>query len=369
MKGNWLFMLIKNIILYKQNIPLKTPFKTALRCVDSLSSLIVEVITDSGLSGFGAAAPTAAVTGETMSSLICAINDYIKPALIEKKLDTSLLIMIASAIAHNTSAKAAVEMAIYDLLAKESELPLFKYLGGRSEKHLKNDITISLNPPEVMAEDVKIAISKGIDIFKIKLGSAFEEDIARIDAVASVSGESILRLDANQAWSFEVAKKINNECENKGYNIEFIEQPFKYYEFELMKKFNDLHEIPILADESVLDSHDANRVISMNCADFINIKLAKCGGITEAIKINKIAEKAGIQCLMGCMLESPIGIIAASHFAAAYQNITMYDLDAVELLEYNPILSTTVFSPNNIFVRDDGFGLGIKKIGKAERII
>ncbi|HAN21878.1 MAG: hypothetical protein A2Y15_06270 [Clostridiales bacterium GWF2_36_10] len=362
-------MLIKDILLYEQVIPLKTPFKTALRQVDTSTSVILEIVTDNGFIGYGAAAPTAAITGETIPSIICVINDYIKPLLVNRVLDKSLLSVAASAIAHNTSAKSAVDMALYDLLAKEANLPLFKYLGGKKEKCLKNDITISLNPPEIMAADSKIAMENDIEILKIKLGGTAEEDIKRIDMVAAVSNNLILRLDANQAWSFETAVKIINHCFEKGYKIELIEQPFKYYELELMKKLKEISRILILADESVFDSHDAERIIQMNYANLINIKLAKCGGITEAIKICNIAEKARIRCLMGCMLESPIGIIAASHFAVAYSNITMYDLDVVELLKYNPIISTVVFTPNNIFIKDIGIGLGISKIGNAMRII
>lgn len=361
-------MIIKDILLYKQNIPLKTPFKTALRQVKELSSIIVEIITDTANLGYGAASPTAAITGETVPSIICAINDYIKPAIINKKLDISLNKNISLAIAHNTSAKAAAEMALYDLLAQEEGLPLFKYLGGKQEKQLENDITISLNSPQIMKKDTEKAIKCGIEILKIKLGGTCQEDIQRIDAVTSVSGNCKLRLDANQAWDFASAKTIIEHCTEKGYNIELIEQPFAYNQLELMKKLKDISTIPILADESVFSVLDAKKTASLGCADYINIKLAKCGGITEAVKINSVAESAGIKCLMGCMLESPIGIIAAAHFAAAFENITMYDLDAVELLKYNPVISATEFTPRYIYVKNSGTGLGITDIGKAEKI-
>ncbi|PKM63037.1 MAG: dipeptide epimerase [Firmicutes bacterium HGW-Firmicutes-21] len=361
-------MIIKDIYLYQQNIPLKTPFKTSLRSVDCLSSVIVELITDSGLYGYGAAAPTAAITGETMPSIICAVRDYIKPVLVGKTLDISLTAAITSAIAHNTSAKAAVETALYDLLSKEKGLPLFRYLGGTGDQRLKNDITISLNSPEEMAADAKKALDKGINILKIKLGGTAEEDVRRIDTVASVSRHCSLRLDANQAWSFENAEIIVAHCEEKGYNIEFIEQPFILHELELMKKLRGISKIPILADESVFYAREAEKIAAAGCADYINIKLAKCGGYSEAEKICDVAREAKIPCLMGCMLESPVGIIAAAHFAAANDIITMYDLDAVELLEYNPVMSSTEFSPDSILVKDTLPGLGITEIKDIKRI-
>ncbi len=360
-------MKIVHVSLYEQITPLKTPFKTALRVVENLSSVIVEFTTDTGLKGYGAASPTAAITGETIPSIVCALKDYIKLALINQTVDLSLTGEIESAIAHNTSAKAAAEMALYDLLAQEKRVPLYRYLGGKEGKILENDITISLNPPDIMQADAVKAVQKGIHILKIKLGGTAEQDIQRIDAVASVGG-CTLRIDANQAWDFDTAVDIINHCTKNNYNIQLIEQPFKYYEIGLMKKLKDLSKIPILADESVFNSLDAKAVASAKCADFINIKLAKCGGITEAARINKIAEKAGIKCLMGCMLENPIGVIAAAHFAAAFDNVTMADLDVVELLKHNPIDSSTEFKPDKIIVTDKGTGLGITDIWNVKRL-
>ncbi|HBR31757.1 MAG: dipeptide epimerase [Eubacteriales bacterium] len=361
-------MFIKNIELLKQIIPLKKPFKTALRQVEFLESYIVRAVADNGWCGYGSASPTAAITGETDASIICAITEYIKPALIGKKLDFSLIDIITASIAYNMSAKAAVETALYDLLSQESEMPLYRYLGGKEERCFKNDITISINSPTEMATDATDALSRGISIIKLKLGSTLQENIERIDAVASVSKKAPLRLDANQSWSIETAIKISDHCVDKGYNIELIEQPFKRHETELMGKFKNISRFPILGDESVFDSHDAKKITDNGFADFINIKLAKCGGIKEAGIINSIAEKAGIRCLMGCMLESPIGIIAAAHFAAANKNITMIDLDATELLEHNPVISATTFTPGEIFVGNSGVGLGIYDIGRTERI-
>ncbi|HOJ48160.1 MAG TPA: dipeptide epimerase [Bacillota bacterium] len=360
-------MKIIRVHLYEQYAQLKTPFKTALRTVDSLSSVIVEFATDEGLTGYGAASPTAAITGETMPSIICALKDYIKSAVLYQDLDLSLTEKIANAIACNASAKAAAEMALFDLLAQEKGVPLYKYLGGRQAKTLENDITISLNPPDVMAEDAAKAVRKGIRILKVKLGGAAEQDIRRIDAVAAVGG-CVIRIDANQAWDFDTAVSVVNHCVEKNYDIQLIEQPFGRYELELMKKLKAASRIPILADESVFTARDAKAVASSQCADFINIKLAKSGGIAEAVRINRIAEKAGIKCLMGCMLENPIGVIAAAHFASAFDNVTMADLDAVELLQNNPIDSSTIFKPDKIIITNEKPGLGITDIWNVKRI-
>ncbi|OGO90705.1 MAG: hypothetical protein A2Y17_03175 [Clostridiales bacterium GWF2_38_85] len=361
-------MLAKNIILYKQEIPLKTPFKTALRCVSTLESIIIEIQTENGITGYGSASPTAAITGETIPSIFYAITDYIFPAIKNKVIDSSVFKIISNSIEHNTSAKSAVETAIYDLLSKNAGLPLFQYLGGKDIKKLDNDITISLNDPDIMYSDAITAKKNGINIFKIKLGGSSDEDIRRINAVSKATGDSKLRLDANQAWDFNTAYEIIDYCVSRNLSVEFIEQPFKAHQIKLMSELKHLSKIPILADESVFNSSDAEDIVAKDAADYINIKLAKCGGLTDAIKICNIAKAANKQCLIGCMLESPIGIIAAAHLATAFDIISMHDLDVVELIKYNPIISDVQFYPNSITVGTNT-GLGVNNISEVIRFI
>ena len=315
--------------------------------------------TDTGLVGYGSASPTAAVTGETLPSITCALEDYILPSLIGSELSVDCLKKIKRSIAHNGSAKCAAEIAIYDLLAKEQSLPLYAYLGGLPVL-LDSDITISLDSADKMMIDSVKAVRTGHKYLKLKLGGKASEDIERIDAVAN-SCSCILRLDANQAWDYDTAISVANHCKNRGYQVELIEQPFPADRLDLMKKFKESSPFPVLADESVFGLTDAKRVINEKAADLINIKLAKTGGISEALEVCELAETAGLDCLIGCMLESPIGIIAAAHVACAKKAITMCDLDGVDLLKENPVISDTVFTPGKI-MPGKGPGLGITEI-------
>lgn len=359
-------MKIDRITLLYQETPLKTPFVTALRRVETVQSFIVEIFAGE-LVGYGASSPTAVITGDTSDSIVCAVRDYIAPRLIGKELDISLTGTVASSLMHNTSPKASVDMALYDLLAKERDIPVFRYLGGSGARTLESDVTIALGTPEKMAHDTGKAVREGWNILKIKLGSSADEDIERIKAVRiAAKPETVLRLDANQAWNAETALRVAAFCKENGIKTELIEQPLKYYEnsASLREKLG----LPLLADESVFDARDAERILETKQADFVNIKLMKCGGISGANDICTVAREHGAQCMLGCMLEGAVGIIAAAHLACAKREITMLDLDGVDLCSYNPCESDVVFDGKFITPKDTCKGLGIRSIGKAAEI-
>jgi L-alanine-DL-glutamate epimerase-like enolase superfamily enzyme len=165
-----------------------------------------------------------------------------------------------------------------------------------------------------------------------------------------------LRVDANQAWDLESAKAI---CEGVApFNIELIEQPLKADELDNMAHLQALTPIPLLADESVFSLEDAKKVIAKKAARYINIKLMKCGGIYQAIKIADYAKKHHINCMIGCMIESPISIAAAAHFANSASNVTMYDLDAVMLCKSHPLIDDLQIK-KDIISLNSAPGLGV----------
>jgi o-succinylbenzoate synthase len=338
--------------------PLKKPFKTALRRVDSLEDLVLLIYTDSNLIGYGEGASTAVITGETLSSMQGAI-EHIKPLLIGKDIEdfNTLLYIIKNSMVHNNTIKSALEMALYDLRSQSLKLPLFKFLGGSKTK-FKTDITISLNSIDTMLQDCQDAIDLGYDILKIKVGESILEDYSRIEILAKTYPDVTLRIDANQAWSAKETVKMLQRLERKNIFPELIEQPVKRDDIRGMKYIRERTLTPLLADESIFDTKEAIEFLEMEACDFINIKLAKCGGISEALKIADIAEIYGVKCMMGCMLEGAISITAGVHLASAKSNIiTMLDLDSVNLLAYNPINVGTQFNGSEIILGDD-YGLG-----------
>ncbi|MEG1050066.1 MAG: enolase C-terminal domain-like protein, partial [Oscillospiraceae bacterium] len=187
-------------------------------------------------------------------------------------------------------------------------------------------------------------------------------DVARLVAVrAAIGTDKAIRIDANQAWTPKQAVRILNEMQEKGLGIEFAEQPVKAHDFEGMKYVTQRSYVPILADESVFSPEDAVKIMQMGAADLINIKLMKCGGIYNALKIAAAAEIYGVECMIGCMLEAKVAVNAAVHLACAKQIITRVDLDGPMLCSQDPVLGGAVFSDKNITVSKD-WGLGIKGI-------
>ncbi|WP_313584320.1 dipeptide epimerase [Lacrimispora sp.] len=356
-------MKIVKIETAKVNIPLVTPFKTALRTVDSVNDIVVRITTDDGETGFGEAPPTAVITGDTHGSILSAIEEFIAPAIIGMEIENldGIMKKLHGCILKNSSAKAAVDMAVYDLFAKSCRKPLYKILGGGC-KEIETDLTISVNGVEEMVADSLKAVSQGFRILKIKVGKESKMDVERIRAIRQAAGPDIkLRIDANQGWSAKEAVKIIRTLEDMGIVMDLVEQPVNAHDFEGMKFVTSQVYTPILADESVFSPEDAIRIIRERAADLINIKLMKTGGIHEALKICAIAESYGMECMIGCMLESKIAVSAAAHLAAGRGIITRADLDGPSLCREDPYIGGPVFGGPRIVMNEDP-GMGISRV-------
>ena len=354
-------MKITEIRLGRISVPLRVPFKTALRSVDSVEDVIVEIHTDNGAVGYGEAPPTGVITGDTTGAIIGAIQDHMVKTLVGRDVDDFEDIMIAlqGCILKNTSAKAAVDMALWDLYGQLYKIPVYKLMGG-ARKSIVTDITISVNEPDEMVRDAMNAIQRGYDCLKVKVGKEPEKDIARLSAIRqAVPKDTFIRIDANQGWTPKEAVRILNGMQERGLDIEFVEQPVKAHDFEGLKYVTERSYVPVLADESVFSPEDAMKIMQMGAADLINIKLMKCGGLYNALKIASAAEVYGVECMIGCMLEAKISVNAAVHLACAKKIITKIDLDGPVLCSEDPILGGAVFNEQLVTVSDEP-GLGIK---------
>ncbi len=352
-------MKITKIETKKLTAPLKTPFQTALRRVEFLEDLVVIIHTDSGLKGYGEGAPTPVITGETMGTMQ-AVIDYLTPFLVGKEIEDfdTLIDIVQHRILKNTTAKSALEIALYDLKAKSQNLPLYQMLGG-VQKEFETDITISLGETEKMVSDALSAIALGYTILKIKVGGGVQKDIERIKAISGAAGKDILlRLDANQGWTAQECVEILSVLEKKDITLELVEQPVKADDIEGLRYIKERVQTPLLADESVFTLNDARRLLDLEAVDLINIKLAKCGGISNAIKLADIADEYGVKCMLGCMLEGPVSVGAGVHVASAKATIiTMLDLDAVSLCQNNPVNGGVLFDESKIVI-PESIGLG-----------
>lgn len=353
-------MKITEVRLGRLSAPLRTPFKTALRTVESIEDIVVEIHTDSGNIGYGEAAPTGVITGDTALAIIGAVQDHIAKKIIGMDLDDFEDVMqaVQNAVVHNTSAKAAVDIALWDLYGQLHKVPVHKLLGG-ARKRIETDITISVNAPEEMARDAAAAKERGFDTLKVKVGIDSTLDVARLASVRKAVGEDIrIRIDANQAWQPKQAVRLLNEMQEKGLKIELVEQPVKANDIAGLKFVTERSYVPVLADESVFSPEDALRILQERAADYINIKLMKCGGLYNALKITTMAEIYGVECMIGCMLEQKISVKAAVELACARKVITKVDLDGPTLCSADPVIGGAAFREKEITVSDaPGFGI------------
>jgi o-succinylbenzoate synthase len=363
-------MKITDIQLGMLRVPLKTPFKTALRTVEIIEDIVVMVHTDSGHTGYGEAPATAVITGDTHGSIIDAIRHYIAPRLIGRDIAdlNHVTGLIQDAMEKNTSAKAALEIAVYDLWGQLYDAPLYKLLGG-GDPVLTTDITISVDDIDKMVADSVSAVGRGFESLKIKVGKDIDVDIERVRAIhAAVQGRASLRLDANQGWTAKQAVHALQTLEDAGVKVELIEQPVKAHDLAGMRYVTERVNTPVMADESAFNSIEVIELIRMGAADIINIKLMKAGGISNAIRIADIAAMYNIECMIGCMLETSISVAAAAHLAVAKSNvITRVDLDGPSLCQFNPVDGGAVFNESRISLTDAP-GLGIRKIRGLEMI-
>lgn len=362
-------MKITDIKLYHLSIPLKKPFKTALRTAKSAEETIIKIETDSEAVGYGEAPPTAVITGDINESVRGIIERNIKPVLIGRDISNieGILNDLQAVVVENHSAKAAVDMAVYDLYGKLYDAPLYKLLGGYRDS-LKSDLTISVNSPEEMSEDALAAINMGYDTLKLKVGKDIKLDLERVKAISKVVGKDVkIRLDANQGWNPKEAVLYIRKMEDMGLDIELVEQPVRAGDFEGLKFVTDNVLTPIMADESLFSPADAFKLLEMRACDLINIKLMKAGGIYKALLINSIAESRGIEAMLGSMLEAKVAVTAAAHLAAAKKNITRLDLDAPSLLAEDPVRGGIEIDGPDIYLPETP-GLGIDSIENLTEI-
>lgn len=348
-------MKINHIEIYKFSIPMH-PFTIATGTMHFAQNIFLRVYTNEEIYGVGECSAFPMIVGETQATCFEMAKDFAAiwknkdPLQIEERMNE-----LHSFTAYNSTIKSAFDMALYDIAAKKASKPLYVYLGG-IKKSMETDLTIGIGKPEEMALTAIDYKGRGVNIIKVKLGKDPDEDIERIKQIRNAIGREIrLRIDANQGWTKEGAQYALTELGK--YDIQFCEQPMRRYNDAWLPALHKSSPIPVMADESVFDHHDAERLIGADACSFVNIKFAKSGGILEAEKINTVCEQNDIPCMMGGMLESRIALTAFAHFASARDNVKFYDMDTCMLgHKTDPVKGGVRY--NDFFVELPG-GIGI----------
>ncbi len=319
-------MKITEIEIYRFGVRMIAPFRIATMVADHAPNMLVHLRTDTGISGWGEGSPLHSIAGETQAICLTAAQE-LKPLLLGRNpLEIAALVReMEYFLPHNATTRSAFDMALHDLAAQAAGMPLYRYLGG-ALRTMETDLTMGLCPPEEAGAKAREIVAQGFRIIKIKLGTTCEADVARVRNIREAVGPAIaLRIDANQGWDRQTALRALNAM--AGFDVEFCEQPLRAHDVAGLRMLRQQAAIPVMADEALFSPADALRLITEEAALYFNIKLSKSGGIHNALKIATLAEAGGVVCMVGCMLESRLGLTAAAHFACATETVQFYDLD------------------------------------------
>lgn len=325
-------MVITDVSTSILRSPLHTPFVTALRRTTTSDSLLVTITDDEGRTGYGEAPQIWQVTGASIPGSQACVEELLAPLLLgqDPRAYVDLIHRVRGAVAGNEAAICAVDVALHDLAARVAGIPLVQLLGGSAATTVETDVTLAAGTVDELAAAAKARAAEGFSVLKAKVGTGTaEQDVARVKAIRDAVGPDVtIRLDANQGWTPREAVRAIRGLEDADLRIELVEQPVHRLDIEGLAWVSDRVALPILADEAVFSVHDLVTVIQHRAADMVNVKLAKCGGLLAAGTLLELAKSEGIATMVGCMMESEIGVGAAASLVAAYGTSVVSDLDA-----------------------------------------
>lgn len=360
-------MRIVDVRTHRVSAPMREPFVTAVRRTSTVDSVLVELVDADGVTGWGEGVQTWRITGDSLASVEAAVQGPLRDVVVGRDPDDlhALSADIAAAIVGNTAAKAAVDVALHDLVARRLGVPLARLLGSATSR-LDTDVTLSVGSVEAMSSAAAARVGDGFSVLKVKLGDG-GDDVARMRAIRVAAGPSIvLRVDANQGWTPRQAVRVVRALEDAGVGVELVEQPVRHEDLAGLAYVTEHVDTPVLADEAVWSARDALEVIARRAADLVNIKLAKCGGLGPARRLLAVAEASSTGVLVGQMMETPVGTGAAAAFATVAGSAYVPDLDAAWWLSASPVRGGLVYDGATI-VLPDAPGLGVDGLVEDSR--
>ena len=312
--------------------------RTPKRPSPMLEYVFVRVETDDGHTGVGEAPADVGFFGQTVEAITVAINDYLGPLLVGRDPTDIAGLMERINFRENSSAKSGIDTALHDLVARARGVSVCELLGGRRRDRIPVAVEIAGGSPDDMANACVRHLADNVRAFKPKIGGVPAEDVSRLRAIRAAVGPDVsLRADANRGYSPDEAIELCRLCEKHDVRLELLEQPVDAHDLPGMAKVRAAVSIPIEADESCFGPHDAEAVIRAGAADVLNIKVAKAGGFHNAMRIAKLAEEAGLKCVLGTAFGTGIAIAGKLHLAAAIGDFSGA-VEFTELRLHGPML-------------------------------
>ena len=356
-------LTIARIEIFPLRLALHEPFAVSYATQYDIPTILVRVTTSDGAIGWGESTPDPNVTGETYHSTIAVLEHDLAPAVLglDARDREGVIRAMDARVEAVPAAKAAIDIAVHDLVAKASGVPLWALLGGRSKPHLTISRVVSIKTPDAMAADALQHVRDGFETVKLKVGDPTNPrgDVARVAAVREAVGPDIgIKIDVNQGWQTP-GIAIPAIRAMLAIGPDYIEQPVDQHDLAALAEVRRATGAPIMADECVHGVREMQRVVELRAADLVNIKLMKTGGLVKATRVNAIAEAAGIVGQVGTMVESSIASAAGLHFAMAHANVRTCEMGGPLMIAGDIGDLRSSYDQNRITL-PDGPGLGVE---------
>ncbi len=358
---------IKRITLYRVDLPLATPFRHASSgSVGQLEEVIARVDTDSGITGWGEVRGNCTyVTGDTPDRILAAAS-FLAPSLLGEPVEEvpRLSDKMGKLITGNSAARALLDIAIHDALAKTVGVPLAVVLGGIRQRRLATDICIAFYSASEAAGIARAALSDGFTFIKLRAGISREQDLSRCAAVrevlAAAESKAILAIDANGAWSAKQAISMIRLLEP--YDLAFVEQPVAADDIAGLRFVREHSAVPVMADESAQTPRALLQLIERQAADMFHFKLIKAGGFVPLKRMMSIAEAAGLPYMMGQMDEGILASSAAVHAGAA-SSAAFFEVHCDRNIAAQPFKGLVFEDGHRLLPEGPGLGIEVDETG------
>lgn len=362
-------MKIAAVRVIQADIPVERPHKMSFTTLEAVNFVFVRLETADGLVGWGEAACLGGPTWseESAESIAATIERYLVPWLVGQEAEgvERLAREMARRVQGNPFARAAVEMALWDLNGRALGVPVHRLLGGRLRDRVPLSWSLAVADPGAEIEEARAKVARGHRIFKIKTAARpVAEDVERVRRLREALGPDIsLRVDANQGWDRPTALRAIRALEPFG--VDFVEQPVPRWDLDGMAEIARRVEVPIMADESCFSPQDAFAIARLGGVSILGLKLTKSGGLCGSMAIARIAEAAGLGCYVGCMIETSLGTAAYLQVALAAAPVTWGCELFGPLLLKGDVVRQPVRYADGAILALDGPGLGVEVDEKA----